>query len=164
MQTDRYSFPSVGEVALWPSVLRRNQRYGKRETLLCCRPVECRDIGVHVENEKNPHVTVLSEVIERWRRNPVFNLNSRTRIGNQPWLSWNSLAVYIAGTCVADWIEQVPISLFLLPLSFYHLAQFLSETETMNHTPFPLALFQLAPNSAASPPFSSYGPPRQPAL
>lgn len=87
--------------------------------------MECRDIGVHVEDEENPHVAVLCEVVKRRGRNPVFDLDSRTRIGNQSGLSRNSLTVHVTGTRIADWIEQVPIALFLLPLSLYHFAQFL---------------------------------------
>lgn len=38
--------------------------------------MEGRDIGVHVEDEENPDVTVLREVIKRWGRNPVLDLDA----------------------------------------------------------------------------------------
>lgn len=38
--------------------------------------MEGRDIGVHVEDEENPDVAVLREVIKRWGRNPVLDLDA----------------------------------------------------------------------------------------
>ena len=55
---------------------RESQCYRKCEALLRRRSMEGRDIGVHVEDEENPDVTVLREVIKRWGRNPVLDLDA----------------------------------------------------------------------------------------
>lgn len=78
-----------------------------------------------MEDEQHPDVAVLVQVIERGRRNPLFNVKPRFGHRRQSRLSGDALTMDVAGVRHGDGFEVVCVSLELLPARFNGRSQLL---------------------------------------
>ena len=107
-----------------------------------------------MEDEQHPDVAVLVQVVERGRRNPLFNVKPRFGHRRQSRLSGDALTMDITGVRHGDGFEVVCVSLELLPARFNGRSQLLPVTiHESEKKPAPRAFGPLAPSIVAFLPF-----------